>query len=113
LRQEKKIYFTDREEKFTDVLIKTGIPKNVAKVLTFFVKSPEATSRAIEDGTGLRQPEVNKALRHLVEKGLIIHQRSSTGNRGRPEKIYVLTKAVDKIWDTIFYSYIHPAENER
>ncbi|HII76103.1 MAG TPA: ArsR family transcriptional regulator, partial [Methanolinea sp.] len=53
------MYFTPREEEFADLLVRIGLKKNVAKVLVYLAHTPEATSRDIERGTDLRQPEVS------------------------------------------------------
>ena len=50
-------YFTKKEEELTNLLVEIGTKTNIAKVLVFLVNSPEATSRQIERGTDLRQPE--------------------------------------------------------
>ena len=53
------MYFTQDEEDLADLLIKTGLKRNVARVLVYLAHNPEATSREIERGTDLRQPEVS------------------------------------------------------
>ena len=58
MRQEKIQYFTEKEEEFVNLLIEIGMKKIVAKVLVFFAGTPEATSRDIERGADMRQPEV-------------------------------------------------------
>ena len=67
MRQENVIYFTEKEEEFANLLIKIGIQKNIAKVLVFLAKTPEATSRAIERGTDMRQPEISMAMKYLMD----------------------------------------------
>jgi predicted transcriptional regulator len=59
MRTENVMYFTEKEEEFANLLIEIGTKRNVAKVLVFLANTPEATSRAIERGTDLRQPEVS------------------------------------------------------
>ena len=70
MRQEDVMYFTAEEEEFANLLIKIGTKKNIAKVLVFLAKTPEATSHAIERGTGLRQPEVSLAMGYSDGSGL-------------------------------------------
>ncbi len=50
-------FFTEEEEEFVDLLNNCGFTKKVAMVLVFLAQSRETTSRAIERGTDLRQPE--------------------------------------------------------
>ena len=49
--------FTDKEEEFVNLLVRIGTQKNVAKMLVYLAKLKKATSRDIERGTDLRQPE--------------------------------------------------------
>ena len=71
MRQETVEYFTDKEEEFANLLIEIGTKKNVAKVLVFLANTPEATSRAIERGTDMRQPEVSIAMKYLMNQDWI------------------------------------------
>ena len=71
MRQESVQYFTDQEEEFVNLLIKIGTKRNVAMVLVFLASTKEVTSRAIERGTDLRQPEVSMAMKYMMELGWI------------------------------------------
>jgi predicted transcriptional regulator len=97
MRQENVHYFTDKEEKFANLLIGIGVRKNVATVLVFFVNIPETTSREIERGTGLRQPEVSIAIKHMAEQGWIKIQAIPSERQGRPVKKYSLGIPVKEI----------------
>jgi Predicted transcriptional regulator len=57
--------FTEREETITDILVGLGLKRNVARVIVYLSSTEEATSRMIERGTDLRQPEVSMAMRQL------------------------------------------------
>ncbi len=94
-------YFTEKEEEFTNLLIEIGMKKNVAKVLVFLANIQEATSREIERGTDLRQPEVSIAMQHLLDRGWIANRESKAENKGRPVKIYKLATPVTDIMDSI------------
>jgi predicted transcriptional regulator len=67
----------------------------------FLANTPEATSRAIERGTDLRQPEVSIAMRYLMEQGWIKSRDSKAESKGRPVKIYELAKPITEIMDGI------------
>jgi predicted transcriptional regulator len=95
------MYFTDKEEAFANLLIEIGTKRNVAKVLVFLANTPEATSRAIERGTDLRQPEVSIAMRYLMEQNWISSRESKSDSKGRPVKIYELAKPINDIMDNI------------
>jgi predicted transcriptional regulator len=101
LRQENVIYFTQKEEDFANLLIKIGTKKNIAKVLVFLAKTPEATSRAIERGTDMRQPEISMAMKYLMDQGWVRSRESSGESKGRPIKIYELAKPFNEIMDCI------------
>ena len=111
LRQENVIYFTQKEEEFANLLIKIGTKKNIAKVLVFLAKTPEATSRAIERGTDMRQPEISMAMKYLMDQGWIRSRESSGECKGRPIKIYELAKPFNEIMDCIENEKKNEAKN--
>jgi predicted transcriptional regulator len=49
----------DRNIEFVHLLHSLGVQRNVAKVITYLAVAGESTSRDIERGSGLRQPEVS------------------------------------------------------
>ena len=67
----------------------------------FLANTPEATSRAIERGTDLRQPEVSIAMRYLIDQDWITSRESKAESKGRPVKIYELAKPIHEIMDSI------------
>ena len=95
------MYFTEKEEEFTNLLIKVGTRRNVAKVLVFLAKNPEATSRAIEWGTNLNQPEVCMAMHYLVGLNWIKSREGRSETRGRPMMVHRLAKPMHEIMDRI------------
>jgi predicted transcriptional regulator len=101
MRTENVMYFTDKEEDFANLLIEIGTKRNVAKVLVFLANTPEATSRAIERGTDLRQPEVSIAMHYLTDQEWITSRESKAESKGRPVKIYELSKPINEIMDVI------------
>ncbi|MDD1694586.1 MAG: ArsR family transcriptional regulator [Methanoregula sp.] len=101
MRTENITYFTETEEEFADLLIKIGIRPNIAKVLVYLANIPEAPTRAIERGTGLRQAEVSLAMQYLDGLHWISCREQKTLNKGRPMKVYELAKPIPEIMDTI------------
>jgi len=93
--------FTEKEEEFVNLLIEIGMRRTVAKVLVFLANVDEATSRDIERGTDLRQPEVSIAMNYMFEREWLKNRESKAMSKGRPVKIYSLSKPVDKIFDSI------------
>ena len=90
-------FFTEKEEEFANLLIEIGMKKNTAKVLVFLANITEATSRVIERGTDLRQPEVSIAIRYLDEQSWIFSRVSKEESRGRRVRIYKLAKTIHEI----------------
>jgi predicted transcriptional regulator len=95
------MYFTDKEEEFVHLLVNIGIQRTVATVLVFLANTAEATSRDIERGTDLRQPEVSAAMKFLMGHAWIKSYETSSGNKGRPCKVYELAKPITGIMDCI------------
>ena len=99
---EKTIHLlTDKEEAFVSLLVRIGIKQTVAKTLVLFARLKTATSRDIEHGADLRQPEVSLAVKYLEGKGWIENRESVTPTKGRPIKIWNLKVPVRNILDAI------------
>lgn len=94
-------YFTEREEEFSLTLVAIGVPRTVAKVLVFLANTPEATSRDIERGADLRQPEVSIAMQYLKERDWITSRLAKNESIGRPLNIISLSKPISEIIDHI------------
>jgi predicted transcriptional regulator len=101
MRSDKVRYFTPKEEELAELLTGIGIKRNVSKVLVYLANTDEATSRDIERGTDLRQPEVSIAMRYLKECNWIETRESKSESKGRPVKIYTLARPITDIMDTI------------
>ncbi len=101
LREENVEYFTEKEEEFTSLLVEIGTKKTIAKVLVFLAGTPKASSRAIEHGTDMRQPEISIATKYLTDQGWIKSSEIPPENKGRPVKIYELAKPINAIMNSI------------
>ena len=101
MRTKNVMYFTQDEEDLANLLIKIGLKRNVARVLVYLVHNPEATSREIERGTDLRQPEVSLAMGSLTDKTWVENREIKAENKGRPVKIYRLSRPFGEIIDTV------------
>ncbi|WAM22512.1 MAG: transcriptional regulator protein (plasmid) [Candidatus Methanoperedens sp.] len=62
----------------------------VARTLACLQNVNDATSLALERGTGLRQPEVSIAISQLKEHDWIAEREEKKPGKGRPYKIYSL-----------------------
>jgi predicted transcriptional regulator len=101
MKPQNVMYFTEKEQEFVSLLIDIGTRKNVAQVLVFLANVPAATSRDIERGTDLRQPEVSLAMHYLIGQDWIKIKENKAEGKGRPVKIYSLSKPIDKIMNSI------------
>ncbi|MDI6720438.1 MAG: ArsR family transcriptional regulator [Methanomicrobiales archaeon] len=101
MRSDKVVYFTQKEDELANLLMGLGMKRNVAKVLVYLARVPEATSRDIERGTDLRQPEVSIAMRFLKECCWVESRESKADSKGRPVKIYQLVRRIEDIMDSI------------
>jgi predicted transcriptional regulator len=88
----------EREE-FASILMKIGLKRNVAKVLTYLAGVEEATSREIEMGSDLRQPEVSIAMREIRKLDWISERDEKNPGKGRPYRIYKLNRSLPEIVD--------------
>ena len=86
----------ERDE-FASILMKVGLKRNVAKVLTYLAGVAEATSREIEIGSDLRQPEVSIAMREIRKLDWIVERDEKNPGKGRPYRIYRLNKSLPEI----------------
>ena len=112
MRMEKVMVFTEEYEEFSNLLTEIGLKRNVAKVLIYLAMTEEATSREIERSTDLRQPEVSIAMRTLKENEWIESRESKAESKGRPVKIYRLSKPITVIMDIIEKNKRQEVENQ-
>ena len=85
------------DEEFADTLIGLGLKRNVAKTLTYLKNVEEVTSREIEMGSDLRQPEVSTAMRELKGLDWVLVREEKKPGKGRPFKVYRLDKNINSI----------------
>ena len=97
MKEQSVLLFTDKEEEFVNLLIEIGTKKTVAQMLVFLANTPKATSRDLERGTDLRQPEVSIAIKYLSGQGWIKTGEAPSQYKGRPQKIYSLAVPIKQI----------------
>jgi predicted transcriptional regulator len=66
-------------------------------MITYLANANEATSREIEMGTNLRQPEVSIGMRTLRENNWVEERDVKVGGKGRPMRIYKLGVPIGEI----------------
>ena len=97
MRKEVVQYFSEKDEEFASLLIDIGMKTNVAKVLVFLANAEESTSRDIERGIDMRQPEVSLAMKYMAGQGWIMSNEIPSAKKGRPNKKYSLALPVKDI----------------
>ncbi|MDV0445137.1 hypothetical protein MmiAt1_06940 [Methanimicrococcus sp. At1] len=83
---------------FVSDLRNLGIPRNVALVLVYLSNVKEASSREIEIGTGLRQPEISLAICFMDDNAWIKNHMLKANKKGRPLKVYSLCVPLESVY---------------
>lgn len=82
-------------------MMRTGMPRNVAKALVFLATRDETTSVEIEKATGLRQPEVSIAMQDLRKRRWVDKRDIKKEGKGRPVHAYRLAVPFGDIVESI------------
>jgi predicted transcriptional regulator len=93
--------FSKKDETLVEMLMNTGMAKNVAKTLAFLRKKEETTSVEIEISTALRQPEVSIAMQELRRRKWVTKRDIKKEGKGRPVHAYKLSIPFDKIVEAL------------
>ncbi len=86
-----------KEEAIVDLLMRTGVSKNIARTLVVLATRGETTSLGVEKAAGLRQPEVSISMKELRARGWVKKRDIKKEGKGRPLHSYILTKPFEKI----------------
>ena len=87
----------EKDQEFIDALRSLNVPRNVAGLITYLANTTDTTSRQIEMGTNLRQPEVSIAMRTLRQNKWIDERDVKAEGKGRPTKVYKLSVPIQEI----------------
>ena len=87
----REVRLSRKDEQLVDLLVGTGLSKNVSKTLVFLSKRDETTSVEIEKATGLRQPEVSIAMHELRRRKWVDKRDVKKEGKGRPVHAYRLS----------------------
>ena len=88
---------TKKDEMLVELLMRTGLSKNMAKTLVYLRKKDETTSVEIESATGLRQPEVSIAMQDLRRRKWVTKRDIKKEGKGRPVHSNKLAIPFEKI----------------
>jgi predicted transcriptional regulator len=97
MRIEQVNYFSKKEYEIVTILRELGFGRTTAKVLVYLAHVEEASSRDIERGTGLRQPEVSLAMQELKEWDWVAEREADRNGPGRKITFFRLAKPFAKI----------------
>ena len=101
MRDLSSLQFSDGEEEIAELFWDIGLRKNTARVLVLALWDADLTARDMERVCDLRQPEVSIALTDLVKRRWINVISQITENKGRPVKIYHLTRSLEQILEEL------------
>ncbi len=87
----------DKDLEFVEMLQKLGIQQNVATMIAYLMNIDGATSRQIEIGTDLRQPQVSIGAKTLRYNGWLVESELKREGKGRPMRVYKLKASIDEI----------------
>ena len=87
----------EKDLEFVGALRSLNVPRNVATMITYLANTDEVTSREIEMGTNLRQPEVSIGMRTLRQNNWVEERDIKAEGKGRPMKIYKLGVPIGEI----------------
>jgi predicted transcriptional regulator len=87
----------EKDLEFIEALRNLKVPRNVASLITYLANTQEATSRDIEVGTNLRQPEVSIGMRALRQNNWVEQRNIKADGKGRPMIVYKLNVPIEKI----------------
>jgi len=97
MKEDFVLKFDDRDREVVEILRSLGVPRKVSNTIAFLANVQEATSRDIERGSELRQPEVSIALRTLRKNNWIDERVCTNAGTGRPMKVYKLSTPIEEI----------------
>ncbi len=89
--------FDEKDIEVVETLKSLGVPRKVSNMIAYLASGTEATSREIERGSDLRQPEVSIALRTLRKTNWVAAKTSKSDGTGRPMKVYRLKAPIEAI----------------
>jgi predicted transcriptional regulator len=87
----------DSDLEFIEALRNLKVSRKLASLITYLASIPEASSREIEVGTNLRQPEVSIAMRTLRQNNWVEEHDIKKDGKGRPLKVYKLSVSLASI----------------
>jgi len=95
------VHLSDTDIQIIDILSDVGLKSGESRILVVLFKGYDLTSRELERISDLRQPEVSIAINQLIKRKWVWVTSHITEKKGRPVKVYSLSKTIDDILDEI------------
>ena len=92
---------TKKVDEYINIMEDLGVTPHESKILLFLKKEKNASSRVIERGTFLRQPDVSLATNELNKRGWLEVNTVRLEGKGRPFNVYSFAKPFEKIMKEI------------
>lgn len=98
IKDEARVVMGPYEYEMINLFRKINLSRPIALTLACLAKGQEISSQNIEILSGLRQPEVSLAMRHLEKNNWIeFREEKKSRGKGRPIKLYRLTVPLNEI----------------
>lgn len=97
MKERPVVVLDEKDDEFARILMDIELKRNAARTLVYLANVNEATSRHIEWGADLRQPEVSTAMRKLMEENWVEVREIKKEGKGRPVKCYKLAVPIQEI----------------
>ncbi len=88
---------TADEVAFIQTLRSLGVHRNLAAAVIYLAGVGEATSKEIQASTGIKQPDVSKAMKAVQELGWLKVREVENVGRNRTRKIYALGVSMEEV----------------
>ena len=97
MKRKRSYVLDEKDDKAVSLFVDLGMPKNLARTLTYISQVEECRSADVEQGADLRQPEVSVAMQEMRRRGWAKKRDLKKKGKGRPVHIYKLTKPLPNI----------------
>ena len=102
MKQKSSLVLDEEDGKVVQLFTGLGMPKNLAKTLTYISQVDECRSADVEKSANLRQPEVSIAMQELRNRGWAeVQSFKKKKGKGRPIHIYKATKPLSQVMEEI------------
>jgi len=102
MKQKSSLVLDKEDGKVVQLFAELGLPKNLAKTLTYISQVEKCRSADVEQGANLRQPEVSVAMQELRNRGWAeVQSYKKKKGKGRPIHIYKAAIPLSQVMEEI------------